>query len=729
MDVVRRVSFLATAGLLGIAIVLGSVAARPPVNDGQAAQLVKATVYFDSTIVLARNARPAGARGDELAVGLGYLERLRLGLGSPFLLVDGALHDPRLGPWMASRVSWALLGRLGRGDAYVVNASAFDGSVPGAAHVGLIERAVREASDPRAGELAVRLAYMIAAGKGTVSTTTSGTATEIAALVRDRALAQADLRDLLANATQRHDDVMTVLVARRAARAFRVEQPALAPLTSALRVEAMNAVPALLAALDTLDRVTTAPGSARQGASAPVLGASFAARLRAIGAQQPTIAQVVVTLHGHPRAALSATNDETLAAAYATARFADDTTRRESELALISSAVALRSFAQDSPWFSGDPGPEAADFGAEFGLGTITFARTVPAPWRPYYLRELRGALRDMQSVFPALSVVGLNVSFGTSDLPDSALAMHDPRTRTLALTINTSSGTLAHELSHDLDWQTSRRLFATGGGYSTDRSVREQKAGGALATSVRGLAEARTLRPIPAGASMVPMPDRPAELFARGADWFTASALALGGRSNGFLTAVQDASLPGYAAGTPTAIGAAGTASLVSALDQMTFVPDSAMAGFETMWADAATIDPVVLVRRVLGTPITRVMLAPRGSAAALIPPLRASLCVGTASPELKARDQLLSLTLDARARGAAVRRARYWPPSRRSEWVNGALGLPPYDTRAADAYVAAIRNALVAELRGASADYGVVPAVPASFRSSAASCSIIAR
>ena len=86
----------------------------------------------------------------------------------------------------------------------------------------------------------------------------------------------------------------------------------------------------------------------------------------------------------------------------------------------------------------------------------------------------LQTALRDMQRVFPALSFAGLHVQFGNQTLPDSALAMHDPRTRTIQLSIATSGGTIAHELSHDLDWQAARRMFANGRGYSTDRAMRE---------------------------------------------------------------------------------------------------------------------------------------------------------------------------------------------------------------------------------------------------------------
>ena len=239
MQVVRRLSLLVSALTLGVAVLLGVVSSRPAVSANAARSLATATHYFDSTAVLARAARPRGIRGDELAIAFGYLERLRLGLGSPFRLVDEALVDPRLDHTFQNRVAWALLGRLRRGDSYVVDPASFEGLGPwtpgghgatGAAHVAFIERAVRSASDPRAGELAVRLAYSIESAKGAISSSAVGIAAQAAALVRDRALAEADVRDLLGDANETHEDVMQLVVDRRASRAFRVEQPALAPL-------------------------------------------------------------------------------------------------------------------------------------------------------------------------------------------------------------------------------------------------------------------------------------------------------------------------------------------------------------------------------------------------------------------------------------------------------------------------------------------------------------------
>lgn len=747
MDVVRRRSLLLTAALLGIALMLGSISSRAPASPNIGWQVAQATAYFDSTIVLARAARPQGTRGDELTLALGYLERLRVGLGSPFRLADEAMNDPRLDDTTQARVAWALVGRLRRGDAYVVDPTVLDGAGPwdadgrgatGAAHVALIEQAVRRASDPRAGELAVRLAYLVESAKGTLAMSTVSVAAQVAALVRDRHLAMADVRDLLTDANETHARALDLLEERRASYTFRVEQPPLAPLSAALQIEAMASVPALVRALDTLDRVAAPLDDEAASARASVIGRYFAARLRVLGEQRPPVAQVAVTMHGRAHDPLVATNDETLTAAEASlaAVPATDSLRRASALALVSGAVAMRSLAQAERWFPGDDGPGAGDLTAEFGLAAVSFARTVPAAWRPYYLRELQSGLRDMQRVFPSLSVTGLHVRFGTDALRDSALAMHDPRSRTLQLSISTSGGTIAHELSHDLDWQAARRLFADGAGYSSDRAIRERR--GPLAASLRGLAEARLLRPVNPEAVARPS-DRPAELFARGADWFVATALAQQGRTNGFLSAIEDGLLPGYAAGAPTAIGLAGAGSLVSALEQITYVPDSVRTGFESQWADATSVDPALMIRRVLETPISwRAALnagcwslEPGCQTLSSLPRAPLPLCVADRSAESRARASLLMLAVDARAHGIALRRARFrlLPSVTRPDWANGMLGLPPWSRADGERVIDGLRSTIIAELATAKADQGAVPVVPAIFRSIDASCSAIAR
>jgi hypothetical protein len=735
MDVLRRISLLITAGLLGVALLIGWVSQRPSVSANAANALATAGAYFDSTAVLARVATPAGPRGDELTVALGYLERLRLGVGSPFRLADEAANDPRIGAEMRNRIQWALLDRLRRGAAYVIDPAVLDGAGPwstsgfgatGAAHLALIEHAVRSASDPRAGELAVRLAYLVESAKGTLSPAAARVATQVAAQVRDEALAVADARDLLADANASHADALQLLASRRAEHGFRVEQPLLAPLDAPLQIEAMNAVPGIVAALDTLDRVgaTAAPATA----PASDLGPHFAARLAALARQRPPVAQVVVTLRSQPEPGFSATNEESLIADYAAAADRSEAARRSSALALLATTVSLRALAQQQPWFPGDGGPGVADLAAEFGVAGVSFARGVPDDWRPFYLAQLQTSLRDVRRALPMFAVDGLHVQFGVDALPDSALAMHDPRTRTIQLSIFTSGGTLAHELSHDLDYQASRRLFAEAGGYSTDRSITERR--GALAVSLRGLAEARLLRPAAPGAA--PSTDRPAELFARSADWYVASTLAQHGVMNGYLSAIEDELLPGYAAGFPTAVGTSGAQSLTSAIDAMTFVPDSLRVAFESQWSDPQVVDPVLMVRRVLETPVF--WRRGRGlipSAASRAPALDApaDVCVADRSAMGRARERLLMLAVNARAEGMARRRSSFRGASHRADWVNGLLGVAPWSAEPGQRVVDGLRSSIVEALETSIADQGVVPVVPAIFRSSAASCANISR
>lgn len=725
---------LITAVLLAIALVAGSLSNRPRVSANAARELDRAGAYFDSTIVLARWSQPKGPRGDQLAIELGYLERLRVGVGDPFRLADDALSDSRLNTTTRRTVAWALLARLRRGDAYVINSSVLEGIGPwtsdgvgatGAGHLELIERTIENASDPRAGELTVRLAYMLAAAKNSMSSSAVQTVTGVAALIRDRALAEADVKDLLADANDQKSDVLDDLIERRASRSFSVEQPGLSPLSSELQIEAMRAVPALVRAIDTLARQAGDPKDREEPkarATSPVIGPYFAARLLKLAAERPPVAQVVVTLGGYASALENATNEESLIAASARLAYGADSGTRASSLALLSSAVAVRTLAQASPWFLGMPGPTASDLVSEFGLSGVTFARSVPSVWRAYYLRELQGGLRDMQRVFPVQSFAGLGIRFGTDPLRDSALALHDPRTRTLQLSIATSGGTIAHELSHDIDWQASRRMFASGGGYNSDRVVREQT--GALASSLKSLGEARPFRPFN-GAGSAPPSSRPAELFARGTDWFVASVLAQQGIMNGFLSAIGDGSLAGYAAGPPTAVGSSATTSLVSAIEAMAYVPDSIRASFEATWADPGSLDPTLLVRRVLDTPISWRSL-PARAADSVFP---ATLCMDDSALEVRVRKDLLIEAIDARARGVALRRAQFRAFGARAPWANSVLGLAPWSPALGEHVVGGLRSAIVASLISAAPGQGVLPLTPPTFRSSAANCSVIAR
>lgn len=747
----RRLSLLLSASLLGASLLLGWVHARPELGGDAAGHMRRAEEYYDSIGVLLHGATAPARLDPTVVIALGYLERLRLGLGSPFRLAHFALSDPRLDDATRRSVAWALLSRLRRGEAYVVDPAVADGfrdaafapAAAGAAHLGLIEETIERAADARGGELAIRLAYALAAGEGTIPERADQIATQVAALARDRVLAQEDLRNLLRSAAAERVDPLAELVRRRTDLQFAVERPASAPLDPEVQTEAMRAVPGLLAAIRGLtDRAAPDRKMSAPVASSPsVLGAAVAVRLALAARLLPPEAPVAITVRSHrailigadvpapirrarERFVTDAVNGEALAAEYGRLLASGDSSRRERALAVLAAATALRAMSQETPWFPGLPAPSIADLRAEFGLAGVTFDREVRPQWHPYYLRLIATSVRDAQRVLGGLSVIGLRINVGVGGLPDTVLALHDPKTRTIRLSTLSSAGTLAHELAHDLDWQAARSLYG-GSGYSTDRAVREQR--GALAASMRDLASARvTTR---RGA---PPEDRPAEVFARNVDWLVAVSLAREGRSDGYLSAVQDAALTGYTTVAPVAMIFGAARPLVDAIQEMTYLPAAVREGFLEQWGDPRTVEPYLLVRHALtlSPPRRRGM---SGSSRLLddnalrFAAREAALCATDAAswaPELRTRQMLLDLALDARALGIARLRARYYPEPGRPAWANSVLGFAPWSPRQGEDAVRRIRASLATQLDTDRAGDQLRFATPAIFGSSDAGC-----
>jgi hypothetical protein len=111
------------------------------------------------------------------------------------------------------------------------------------------------------------------------------------------------------------------------------------------------------------------------------------------------------------------------------------------------------------------------------------------------------------------------------------------------------------------------------------------------------------------------------------------------------------------------------------------------------------------------------------------LPPPAQPAFCSLGSSPEAKARRRLLSLAVDARAQGALLRRAKFYPASMRTDWVNSVIGAAPWNNELGDALMRSLRMSVVSELSSSLSAQGVVPLVPAIFRSNDASCSVIER
>jgi hypothetical protein len=360
----------------------------------------------------------------------------------------------------------------------------------------------------------------------------------------------------------------------------------------------------------------------------------------------------------------------------------------------------------------------------------------VPKAWRPYYLRQLATAAGELRRVLPAASLSGLTVRFGESVKRDTALALHDPRTRTIYLPTATGAGTIAHELTHDLDWQTARTQLAVRGTYSTDRVARNGQS--RLGNSVRGLTAARpTSDPFrQRGAT-----ERPAEVLARSADWFVAAALAREGRMDGYLTSVQDEVITGYAGSTPPdARGDVGEA-LIDVLSDMTLVPAATREWFLQRYGRERRPSPLALARQVLGvspnsmrersqswmgaTPLLAVAPSqavyryePRTGRPSLF--VAPAGCATARHPDDAWRATLLRAAAESRATGILRDRTRRWhglPPAPRYQfgsdglrqhaelraWMGG-----PWQPELADSAVRRLRDGVLRELARQEASRG---------------------
>jgi hypothetical protein len=572
-----------------------------------------------------RQAR-SGPVGEQTAVALGYLERLRLGLGSPFRLADYALEDPRLADTTRTRVAWAILGRTLSRDAYEIDPVALDriglrrlapAAGSGLIHLDLIDGAVRQSRDPRAGELAVRLAYMLAAMSGDLNRNAPEVAGRVAALIRDRELARHDATRLLRFASDSALNALDVLRRWRAERLFEVERPAMEPMSADAELNAMEVAPRLarvvsLLATGATTRDVSAPGTgAPVSLLEPLAAATLAASSDSLGAPPETPVAVAGLLHSDElleapwigadqkeiRTAFlaDAINSERFVAGLGAITTSSPYDAGGAALA-VSAAVAMRAWAQEPPWMPGDPAPPTRVLQQRWGLGTISFGDDVPAEWRPWFRHVIDLALTDLTRVLPALNLHGLNIRVTSEGRRNATLALHDPRRRRLVLPPITAAGTLAHEIAHDLDWQVALERYRVRGDYASDRAVRI--AGDRFAERVQDLASA-SMESSPAERNA--HANRPAEVFARNVDFFVAVSLAADGRSNGYLSSVQDDMLTGYGSVRPPDVtGTAGHA-LVAILDDVAPLYPETRDWFVRRYGLERSLTPYDLVRRIL--------------------------------------------------------------------------------------------------------------------------------
>lgn len=641
--------------------------------------------------------RPVERLSDDEVIALGYFERARLGLGSPFRLVAYALRDQRLEPVIRTSVAYAILAHTVDGRGYQVHPAVLDrvtlAGVPqevtvGGYHLLLLEQTIASAPTPRSGELAVRLGYLLAEAERTVGPLPAGTVVHAAALIADRHKAQADAADLLRTAAQRGVDPLRLLEEHRERLAFQVEQPALTPLSPREEIAEARGASRVTLRVRLLAQQLSAPrlhprGLARRPEPAVEswLRGEVAARLESLAAAQnyPPQAPVAVAVAINREALLSrpdlrqwqraeragfadeAWNEERFVAAAARLRTSGAGVGPRLALIELQTAVFLRTFNQEEPWMPGDPAPAAKELEARFGLAEVVFDDDVPDQWRAYYRRMLARSFADLQRVLPTASLRGLTVRIGTPGPETRALALHDPRTRTLVLPPATGSGTLAHEIAHDLDWQLARRRYGRRGGYATDLAVQHHPRD-RIATTLSGLA-ASLLRE--AGDTLsAPHDTRPAEVFARGTDWFVAAALAREGRMGGYLTSFQDAAITGYGTTRSPDVGGQTVPLLFALLDHIAPVTPDLRQWTLDSYGPARTPSVKEMARTIVGAGAAH---RPGERFAAIeqardlsLQSLDAASCRSSGSPETRrligARQFLIATAVGAAARGAAI-------------------------------------------------------------------------
>ena len=562
--------------LLGAGLIALTIAGVRLTDRADARRAVRAALAdgarFDDSLTTAARAATAARMPFATAIAMAYLARLETGLGSPFRLVDLARTDPRLPIAWRTRVANALLARLVK-DRGAMRAlpQAFDvaliaDSGAGQALVRVVDSVMALEGDSPMALDAIRIAAAQASARGVLRAGAVPLLDATALLAFDRVRARRDVERAITAASRGDGDLLQVIATWRTERRFAVERPLLADVSPSPRRIASR-VPPMLAAIEYAARTRDSlyverPLIAPMPASAAnAMALLISVRTRPPQPQVRLSALDAVVVAADRRAAsaprvnqmlLSATNEETLVMALAT--FAHDTTLGPmAAAATLLASQGMRTLSQEAPFHPGTLMLKPEMVAARLGLASLTFGRDVPASWQPYYAREFASAVDALRTVFPRASFVGLNVRIGDRVL-SGALAVHDPRSRTLTLPLATGFGAVGHELMHDLDWQSARDYAGREGTYATDnawRGARTQP----IAAPLARLAEF-----VPVGfttAAYAVEARRPAELLARGADWFLAAALARQGRMNGALSAVQDGWIRGYAsAAGPDAFG-----------------------------------------------------------------------------------------------------------------------------------------------------------------------------
>jgi hypothetical protein len=623
-------NFIRPIAVLAMVVLASACQPSSPADQAEsgAISLPRARSYTERLAHL-----PAEALSDADIIALGYQERARIGMGSPFRLIDFALADPELDAETRNAVAYAILAQAQAGRTYEVDPRVLDlvdlaggaaGAAAGVRQLELIERVIGIAPTAESGERIVRLGYELAAAERTVATSFPSVVAHVAALVADRRRAREDANRLIAAARAARTSPIELISAWRADRRFRVEGPAMSSLSVREEEAIASQGPRTALAIRALAQRLAVPGAPGAAASNLVdhsplslLDAGTAARLLEIASrrdyppQAPISVALLINRDSYVDAAGAAPDGRAarqlfVDSTYSEERFAAGIALQDAgsaaaavrlRLIQLQAAVFFRVWNQERPWFPGDPAPATKDLVARFGLQGVDFGSAVPESWRPYYRWMLAHGLTDLQRVLPTASLRGLTIRF--DDLPDDrrALALHDPGSRTLYLPTRTGAGTLAHEIAHDLDWQLARKRYGSRGGYATDLAIRGRRRD-RIAYALSGLAASLT-QP---DSVRKPHDTRPTEVFARGTDWFVAAALASDGRAGGYLTSFQDPALTGYGTTRGPDVGGGAVGSLLDILGAVAPLSSGAIESALEAHGPQRRLAPSELARAVAG-------------------------------------------------------------------------------------------------------------------------------
>lgn len=569
---------LALAPLLGV---VGCNASRQGASEGAAAT---------------EHPMPRGGAPAE-ALAAGYRERLRLGLGSPFRLIETALVDPRLSERDRREVARELLDRTRRGEAYEIDPAALlptlspptpEALALATGQLELVERAVGEPTDPRTGELAVRLGYRLALMEGSIDTVTFSAAVEAASLVKDRHLARIDARRILTAADRQRRDPLELVPAWRREHRLLVETPALRFAPAAEEREAIDLAPRLVASLRALAQ-RPAPFTELPDGGGPSEAERTLLRSVADATDLPPRAPIVLAVRW-PGFGLRETargtrwsewrsftkgaiGEESFAGALADLVAREPSLRAVAAKAAVRAAVGMRPFAQEAPWFPGMARPTAEEIRGRYGV-RVQVDSGVPEGWAPYFLGSIDQAIQDLRAIAPAVTLQGLTIHLTMEASRPDALALHRPASRTLEWPVTTGPGTLAHEIAHDLDRQAALRANGKARGYASGRAAARGR--GSFALALARLAPAQA-----PGRDSVDGGDRPAELLARSFEWFVVTRLAAQGRWNGTLASAQDEVITGRTGVSAPAAGEGYGSAVIDALRPLVLLPTEEKRGF----------------------------------------------------------------------------------------------------------------------------------------------------